>query len=261
MKPQSPIVRLTDVRLDRGANTVLREINLEVPRGQVVAVLGPSGSGKSTLLSALTGELLPAAGRVEVCGQAVPERQRDLLELRKGIGMLLQGNGLLTDLTAGENVALPLRAHTRLPDVLIRRLVEMKLHAVGLRSAVDAFPRELSGGMARRVALARALALDPPLMLYDEPLSGLDPIASGVIMSLIRRLNDTLGLTSLVVTHHVRETLEIADHAIVIANGGIVFSGSPGALEHSDDPLVHQFLRGEPDGPIPFDATPRSEAA
>lgn len=261
MKPRPPIVRMTDVRLDRGANTVLRDINLEIPCGQVVAVLGPSGSGKSTLLSALTGELVPAAGRVEVCGQLVPQRSRDLLELRKSIGMLLQGNGLLTDLTSGENVALPLRAHTTMPDVLIRRLVEMKLHAVGLRSAVDAFPRELSGGMARRVALARALALDPPLMLYDEPLSGLDPIASGVIMSLIRRLNDTLGLTSLVVTHHVHETLRIADHAIVIANNGIVFSGSPEALEDSQDPLVRQFMRGEPDGPIPFDATPRSEAA
>ncbi|MDQ3286981.1 MAG: ATP-binding cassette domain-containing protein [Pseudomonadota bacterium] len=261
MNSNPPIVRLTDVRLDRGANTVLRDINLEVPRGQVVAVLGPSGSGKSTLLSALTGELVPAAGRVEVCGQVVPQRQRDLLELRKSIGMLLQGNGLLTDLTSGENVALPLRAHTTLPDVLIRRLVEMKLHAVGLRSAVDAYPRELSGGMARRVALARALALDPPLMLYDEPLSGLDPIASGVIMSLIRRLNDSLGLTSLVVTHHVRETLEIADHVIVIANGSVVFSGSPAELEHGNDPLVRQFLRGEPDGPIPFDAKPRSEAA
>lgn len=261
MTTDTPIVRLTDVRLDRGGRTVLRDIQLSVPRGSIVAVLGPSGSGKSTLLSALTGELAPAAGRVDVLGKPIPQSRRELLELRKSLGVLLQGNGLLTDLTAAENVALPLRAHTRLPDALIRRLVLMKLHAVGLRAAADAYPRELSGGMARRVALARALALDPPLMIYDEPLTGLDPIASGVVMSLVRRLNDTLGLTSIIVTHHVHETLPVADHAIVIANGGIVFSGSPGDLENSQDPLVRQFLRGEPDGPIAFDAAPRTEVA
>ncbi|MFD0739733.1 ABC transporter ATP-binding protein [Lysobacter koreensis] len=261
MTDAPPIVRLTDLRLDRGGRAVLRDINLNVPRGSITAVLGPSGSGKSTLLSALTGELAPAAGTVEVFGQAVPQAKRALLELRKGIGVLLQGNGLLTDLTAAENVALPLRAHTDLPDAVIRTLVLMKLHAVGLRAAADAYPRELSGGMARRVALARALALDPPLMIYDEPLTGLDPIASGVVMALVRRLNDTLGLTSIVVTHHVHETLPIADHAIVIANGGIVFSGSPAELEASSDPLVHQFLKGEPDGPIAFDAAPRTANA
>jgi phospholipid/cholesterol/gamma-HCH transport system ATP-binding protein len=261
MTDATPIVRITDLRLDRGGRTVLDGINLSVPRGSIVAVLGPSGSGKSTLLAALTGELVPAAGTVEVLGQLVPQSQRPLLELRKGIGVLLQGNGLLTDLTAAENVALPLRAHSRLPDALIRRLVLMKLHAVGLHAAADAYPRELSGGMARRVALARALALDPPLMIYDEPLTGLDPIASGVVMSLVRRLNDTLGLTSIVVTHHVHETLPIADHAVVIANGGIVFSGTPAELEASPDPLVRQFLKGEPDGPIAFDAEPRTADA
>ncbi len=250
----NPAVQLHALRLERGGRAVLRDIDLTVPRGSITAVLGPSGSGKSTLLAALTGELVPAAGRVEVFGQAVPLQQRALLELRKGIGVLLQGNGLLTDLTVGENVGLPLRTHTDLPEPVIRRLVEMKLHAVGLRAAIDLFPRELSGGMARRVALARALALDPPLMIYDEPLTGLDPIASGVIMSLIQRLNDTLGLTSIIVTHHVHETLPIADHAIVIANGGIVFSGTPKELEATSDPLVLQFLRGEPDGPIAFDA-------
>ena len=261
MTDTSPIVRLTGLRLDRGGRAVLRDIDLEVPRGSITAVLGPSGSGKSTLLSALTGELAPVAGSVEVFGQPLPQAKRALLELRKGIGVLLQGNGLLTDLTAAENIALPLRAHTDLPDVLIRKLVLMKLHAVGLRAAADAYPRELSGGMARRVALARALALDPPLMIYDEPLTGLDPIASGVVMSLVRRLNDTLGLTSIVVTHHVHETLPIADHAIVIANGGIVFSGTPDALHASTDPLVHQFLNGEPDGPIAFDTALRGVAA
>ncbi|KLI99913.1 ATP-binding cassette domain-containing protein [Luteimonas sp. FCS-9] len=254
LDPASDIaVRLDRVRLDRGGRTVLADIDLTVPRGSVTAVLGPSGSGKSTLLSALTGELVPAAGTVEVFGRPVPQRQRALLEMRKGIGVLLQGNGLLTDLTAAENIALPLRLHTDLPKAVIARLVDMKLQAVGLRAAADLYPRELSGGMARRVALARALALDPPLMIYDEPLTGLDPIASGVIMSLIARLNASLGLTSILVTHHVHETLPVADRAVVIANGRIVFAGTPAELEASQDPLVRQFLGGEPDGPIAFD--------
>ena len=217
-------------------------------------MLGPSGTGKSTLLAALTGELVPATGQVHVFDRPVPRRSRELLEMRKGLGVLLQGNGLLTDLSVAENVALPLRTHTRLPEPLLRRLVEMKLNAVGLRGAADLYPRELSGGMARRVALARALALDPPLMLYDEPLTGLDPIASGVIMSLIRRLSRSLGLTSIIVSHHVHETLPIADQAVVIANGGIVLDGSPAQLQASDDPLLRQFLHGEPDGPIPFES-------
>lgn len=259
--PDQSAVRMSGLRLERGGRVVLRDVDLAVPRGSVTAVLGPSGSGKSTLLAALTGELLPAAGRVEVFGEEVPRAQKALLTMRKRVGVLLQGNGLLTDLTAAENVALPLRTHTDLPDAVIRRLVEMKLHAVGLRAAVDLFPRELSGGMARRVALARALALDPPLMIYDEPLTGLDPIASGVVMSLVRRLNDTLGLTSIVVTHHVHETMPVADHAIVIANGGIVFSGTPAELDASRDPLVRQFLEGQPDGPIPFDTTARAPEA
>ena len=254
-------VRLSGVRLERGGRAVLDGLDFVVPPGSVTAVLGPSGTGKSTLLAALTGELVPAAGTVEVFGRAVPQDKRALLDLRKGIGVLLQGNGLLTDLTVGENIALPLRTHTDLPDAVIARLVAMKLHAVGLRAAVDLYPRELSGGMARRVALARALALDPPLMLYDEPLTGLDPIASGVVMALVRRLNQTLGLTSIIVTHHVHETLPVADRAVVIANGGIVFSGTPAELEASEDPLVRQFLRGEPDGPIAFDTAARAEAA
>jgi phospholipid/cholesterol/gamma-HCH transport system ATP-binding protein len=254
MPTDSAAVRLTDLRLERGGRAVLEGVDLVVPRGSVTAVLGPSGSGKSTLLAALTGELEPAAGTVEVLGAPLPRDKRALLELRKSVGVLLQGNGLLTDLTVAENVGLPLRTHTDLPEPVIRRLVEMKLHAVGLRAAADAMPRELSGGMARRVALARALALDPPLMIYDEPLTGLDPIASGVIMSLIARLNASLGLTSIIVTHHVHETLPVADRAIVIANGRIVFSGTPAELEATSDPLVQQFLRGEPDGPIAFDS-------
>jgi len=257
----TPAVRLSDVRLDRGGRTILRDIAFAAPAGSITAILGPSGSGKSTLLAALTGELAPTAGQVEVFGQAVPQRSRALLEMRKSVGVLLQGNGLLTDLSVADNVALPLRTHTRLADALIRRIVEFKLNAVGLRAAADLYPRELSGGMARRVALARALALDPPLMLYDEPLTGLDPIASGVIMSLIQRLNATLGLTSIIVTHHVHETLPIADQAVVIANGRLVFAGTPAELENTADPLVRQFLRGEPDGPIAFDTAQRTEAA
>ena len=258
--PDNSAVRLSGVRLDRGGRTILRDIAFAAPAGSITAILGPSGSGKSTLLAALTGELLPTSGTVEVFGKAVPQQSRPLLEMRKSVGVLLQGNGLLTDLSVADNVALPLRTHTKMADALIRRIVEFKLNAVGLRAAADLYPRELSGGMARRVALARALALDPPLMLYDEPLTGLDPIASGVIMSLIQRLNDTLGLTSIIVTHHVHETLPIADQAVVIANGRLVFAGTPAELENTADPLVRQFLRGEPDGPIAFDTAKRTEA-
>jgi len=252
------LVQLSNVRIDRGGRTILRDVSLQVPQGSITAVLGPSGSGKSTMLAALTGELRPVTGSVQLFGREIPHGNRDLLEMRKNVGVLLQGNGLLTDLSVADNVALPLRAHTRLPEPVLQRLVQMKLHAVGLLAAADAWPRELSGGMARRVALARALALDPPLMIYDEPLTGLDPIASGVIMSLIQRLNDSLGLTSIIVSHHVHETLPISDQAVVIANGGIVFSGTPDELQASSDPLVRQFLHGQPDGPIPFDAPTRN---
>ncbi|MGE8212140.1 MAG: ABC transporter ATP-binding protein [Stenotrophomonas sp.] len=255
---RTPLVQLSNVRIDRGGRTILRDVSLQVPQGSITAVLGPSGSGKSTMLAALTGELRPVTGSVQLFGREIPHGNRDLLEMRKNVGVLLQGNGLLTDLSVADNVALPLRTHTRLPEPVLQRLVQMKLHAVGLLAAADAWPRELSGGMARRVALARALALDPPLMIYDEPLTGLDPIASGVIMSLIQRLNDSLGLTSIIVSHHVHETLPISDQAVVIANGGIVFSGTPDELQASTDPLVRQFLHGQPDGPIPFDAPTRN---
>lgn len=259
--PSATAVRLSSVRLDRGGRNILHGLDLAIPQGSMTAVLGPSGTGKSTLLAAITGELVPVSGRVEVFGEEVPRQPRALLDMRKGLGVLLQGNGLLTDLSVAENVALPLRTHARLPEPVLRRLVQMKLDAVGLRAAADLFPRELSGGMARRVALARALALDPPLLLCDEPLTGLDPIASGVIMSLLRRLNQTLGLTCIVVSHHVRETLPVCDQAVVIANGTIMFDGAPEALQASTDPLLRQFLDGAPDGPIAFESAPRQEAA
>ena len=256
-----PVVQLSGVRIERGGRAILGDVSLTVPAGSITAVLGPSGSGKSTLLAALTGELRPVAGSLQLFGAPIPHGQRALLELRKRMGVLLQGNGLLTDLSVAENVELPLRTHTGLPAPLRQQLVRMKLNAVGLLAAADAWPRELSGGMARRVALARALALDPPLMIYDEPLTGQDPIASGVIMELIARLNRSLGLSSIIVSHHVHETLPICDQVIVIANGGIVFAGSPAQLQASSDPLVRQFLDGQPDGPIPFDAAPRARSA
>ncbi len=254
--PHIPAVQLSGVRIDRGGRTILRDVGLQVPHGSITTLLGPSGSGKSTILATLTGELRPVTGEVRLFGHELPQGRRALLETRRNLGVLLQGNGLLTDLSVAENVALPLRAHTRMPEPLLQGLVMMKLHAVGLRAVAETMPRELSGGMARRVALARALALDPPLMIYDEPLTGLDPIASGVIVSLIKRLNNSLGLTSIIVSHHVHETLPICDQAVVIANSSIIFAGTPEALEASRDPLVRQFLHGQPDGPIPFDAAP-----
>lgn len=254
-------VSLSSVRLDRGGRTILRDLNLAIPSGSMTTVLGPSGTGKSTLLAAMTGELVPAAGHVQVFGHDVPRSARGLLAMRKGLGVLLQGNGLLTDLTVAENVALPLQAHTRLTASQRQQRVLEKLAAVGLADAADLYPRELSGGMARRAALARAIALDPPLLLCDEPLTGLDPIASAVIMRLLRQLNQELGLTCIVVSHHVRETLPMCDHAVVIANGTVLFDGSPEALQASTNPLIQQFLRGDPDGPIAFASTPTQQAA
>jgi phospholipid/cholesterol/gamma-HCH transport system ATP-binding protein len=242
------------VTLSRGSRVIVRDASFALQPGTVTALLGPSGAGKSTLLYAITGELDPAAGALSVLGEAMPRPNvRELFALRRRMGVLLQGNGLLSDLSVFENVALPLRFHTRLPEPVLAELVTMKLAAVGLGGAGALLPQELSGGMARRVALARALVLDPPLMLYDEPLTGLDPIAVGVILDLIRRLNDSLGLTSLIITHHVRETLEYADRAIVVANHGIAFDGTPDELMQTADPLLRQFLDGQPDGPIGFD--------
>ena len=248
-----PALVFDRVRLVRSGRIILDDASFRVPRGALTVVLGPSGAGKSTLLHAATGELAPAAGSIEVLDARYPLRREALFALRRRIGVLLQGNGLLTDLSVFENVALPLRVHTDLPAPVLRRLVELKLNAVGLREAGSLMPQQLSGGMARRVALARALVLDPPLVLYDEPLTGLDPIASGVVLGLIRGLNRSLGLTSVVITHHVHESLAIADHVLVVADGRIGFDGSPAELDRCADPLIRQFLDGAPDGPIPFD--------
>ena len=254
MTAAEPAITFDRVELRRGSRTIVGGASFEVRQGAVTAVLGPSGAGKSTLLYAITGELDPSSGSIDVLGQRMPRpSHRELFALRRRMGVLLQGNGLLTDLSVFENVALPLRMHTDLPEEVLAELVVMKLAAVGLGEAGELMPQQLSGGMARRVALARALVLDPPLMLYDEPLTGLDPIACGVILDLVRSLNDNLGMTSVVITHHVRETLEVADHAIVVANAKVVFDGTPDELTRTDDPLLRQFLDGQPDGPIGFD--------
>ena len=206
--------------------------------------MGVAGSGKSTLLSALTGELVPAAGTVEVFGQRVPTRTRDLLELRKSIGVLLQGNGLLTDLTAGENIALPLRLHTRFPKPVIARLVAMKLQAVGLRAAADLYPRELSGGMAQRVALARALALDPPLLFLDEPTAGLDPIGAAAFDRLIRTLQEALGLTVFLITHDLDTLYAICDRIAVLADKRVIAVAPVEEIEQIDHPWIQDYFHG-----------------
>jgi phospholipid/cholesterol/gamma-HCH transport system ATP-binding protein len=247
-------IELTDVTFgyDR-RRPVLTGINLAIPRGRVVAIMGGSGCGKTTILRLIGGQLKPQAGVVRVGDRSVADMSRDdLFRLRRKIGMLFQFGALFTDMTVFENVAFPMREHTDLPDPLIRDLVLMKLHAVGLRGAAQFKPSELSGGMARRVALARAVALDPMLVMYDEPFAGLDPISLGVVGQLIRKLNDALGITSVVVTHDVYESLKIVDYLYFVSEGRIVAEGTPDEVHHSSDPFVRQFVDGESDGPVPF---------
>ena len=232
---------------------VLKGIDMTIPRGKVVAIMGGSGCGKTTLLRLIGGQLRAQSGQVVVDGQEVRTLDRDgLFALRRKIGMLFQFGALFTDLTVFENVAFPIREHTNLPEALIHDLVVMKLHAVGLRGAASLRPAELSGGMARRVALARAVALDPMLVLYDEPFAGLDPISLGVVGQLIRELNDALGSTSIVVTHDVYESLKIVDYLYFVSEGRIIGQGTPDEVRHSPDPFVRQFVDGAPDGPVPF---------
>ncbi|WP_417068233.1 ABC transporter ATP-binding protein [Niveibacterium terrae] len=247
------IVEIRDVSFSYGGRQVLSGVNLTIPRGKVVAIMGGSGSGKTTLLSLMGGQLKPQAGTVSVDGRDVASLGHDALyALRRRMGMLFQFGALFTDLSVFDNVAFPLREHTGLPEELIRDLVLMKLHAVGLRGAAALRPSELSGGMARRVALARATALDPMLMMYDEPFAGLDPISLGVIGQLIRRLNDALGAASVLVTHDVFESLAIVDYVYFIGEGKVVAEGTPDEIRASTDPYVHQFVHSEADGPVRF---------
>ncbi|MDR3214431.1 MAG: ABC transporter ATP-binding protein [Azoarcus sp.] len=248
-----PLVRLDGVHFAYGEREILRGIDLTVNRGQVVAIMGGSGSGKTTLLRLIGGQLRASAGKLEVDGQDMGALSRAALyALRRRMGMLFQFGALFTDMSVFDNVAFPLREHTNLPAELIRDLVLMKLHAVGLRGAAALMPSELSGGMARRVALARAVALDPMLMLYDEPFAGLDPISLGITGQLIRRLNDALGAASVMVTHDVQASLNLVDYVYFVSEGRIVAHGTPTEIRASNDPFVHQFVHAEADGPVPF---------
>jgi phospholipid/cholesterol/gamma-HCH transport system ATP-binding protein len=249
----SCIVRIRGLRYAAGTRAIFDGVDLDVQRGGVTAIMGPSGTGKTTLLRLITGQIRPDAGEVLVDGQDVTGLSRKgLYAMRRRMGMLFQNGALLSDFNVFENVAFPLREHTRLPDRLVRNIVLPKLHAVGLRGAAALMPYELSGGMARRVALARAIVMDPELLIYDEPFVGLDPISLGVVLRLIRELNDALGISSIVVSHDVREIAAVADRAYLLSGGRVLASGKPGDLTESEQPEVRQFMRGLPDGPVPF---------
>ena len=249
-------VALKDVHFSHGQRTIYDGLSLTVPKGKIVAVMGPSGIGKTTLLRLIGGQLRPASGSIKVADEEVTQLSRKkLYELRKRMSMLFQSGALFTDMSVFDNVAFPLREHTELSEDVIRSIVLMKLEAVGLRGARELMPSELSGGMARRAALARAIALDPDLIMYDEPFAGQDPISMGVIVKLIRSLNESLGLTSIVVSHDVDEILSIADYAYIIADQKVVAEGTPDELRENDKAIVRQFLQGEADGPVKFHYT------
>ncbi len=246
-------VELKGVSFKRGARTIFDNVDIRIPRGKVTGIMGPSGCGKTTLLRLIAAELRPSQGEVWVNQQNLPTLSRgELFDMRKQMGVLFQSGALFTDLDVFENVAFPLRVHTKLPEEMIRDIVLMKLQAVGLRGAVDLMPDELSGGMKRRVALARAIALDPQVLMYDEPFVGQDPIAMGVLVRLIRLLNDALGITSIVVSHDLAETASIADYLYVVGDTQVLGQGTPEELMNSQSPRVRQFMQGTPDGPVPF---------
>lgn len=247
------IVDLQGVTFRRGQRVIFDGVDIRIPRGKVTGIMGPSGCGKTTLLRLIGAQLRPESGSIWVNGRNVPELGREqLFAARQDMGMLFQSGALFTDLSVFENVAFPLRVHTELPEDMIRDIVLLKLQAVGLRGARDLMPDELSGGMKRRVALARAIALDPQLMMYDEPFVGQDPISMGVLVRLIRLLNDALGLSSIVVSHDLAETASIADYLYVVGDGQVLGQGTPDELMNSDNPRIRQFMQGEPDGPVPF---------
>jgi phospholipid/cholesterol/gamma-HCH transport system ATP-binding protein len=246
------VLRDVHFAVDSGKD-VFSGLDIEIRRGAVTAIMGPSGTGKTTLLKLITGQVLADRGEVLVDGLDVARLgRREIYALRRRMGMLFQNGALLTDLDVFENVAFPLREHTRLPERLIRTIVLTKLHAVGLRGAAGLYPQQLSGGMARRVALARAIVMDPDILIYDEPFAGLDPISMGVVLRLIRSLNDALGITSIVVTHDVREISQIADASFILSGGRVVASGTTAELRDHPSPVVHQFVDGLADGPVPF---------
>jgi phospholipid/cholesterol/gamma-HCH transport system ATP-binding protein len=247
------IVEINNLSFGYKGRLLHKGINMVFPRGKVVAIMGGSGSGKTTLLRLIGGQLTPNVGEVRVDDEVVHEQGRDgLYRLRRKMGMLFQFGALFTDLSVFENVAFPIREHTNLPESMVRDFVMLKLNAVGLRGAHNLMPTELSGGMARRVALARAVALDPQIIMYDEPFAGLDPISMGVVCNLIRSLNDALGATSIVVTHDVHETFSFVDYVYFVSDGVVVAEGTPNQLRRSKMPFVHQFVHGEADGPVPF---------
>jgi phospholipid/cholesterol/gamma-HCH transport system ATP-binding protein len=247
------LVVIKNLSFNRNGRAIFNNIDLAIPRGKITAIMGPSGTGKTTLLRLIGGQLKPDQGTVQLNDKEINKLTRkELYFVRRKIGMLFQNSALFTNLSTFENIAFPLREHTKLPEELIRDIVLMKLQAVGLRGARELMPSELSGGMARRVALARAIALDPELVMYDEPFTGLDPIALGVIVKLIRELNDALGLTSIVVSHDVQEVSSIADYIYLIADSKIIGQGSPQQLKADTTPQVQQFMQGLPDGVVPF---------
>ena len=252
-QPPENLVEVSDLHFSFDTNQVLKGINLTIPRGKIIAILGVSGCGKTTLLRHLGGQLKPSRGQVKFDGQVVHQlNNTELYAMRRKMGMMFQVSGLFSDLSVFENIAYPMREHTDLPEDVIHDLVLMKLHAVGLRGAHALRTSELSGGMERRVALARAIALDPMLIMYDEPFAGLDPISLNIIASLIRRLNDALGLTSIVVTYDVSESLKVADYVYFIHNGVVVAEGNAAEMLDSADPFVSQFVHAKPDGPVAF---------